>query len=63
MKDYYIQNNIGKAKYAVSFCDGIKTHEDRSPFYDIALFKNKIKLSAFIASLKKQQYKERVIQL
>ncbi len=58
MKNFYVQYNIGKCKYVVSFHDGIKTHKDGSKFYDIAIFKNKQKLNSFTNSLKKEGYKE-----
>lgn len=55
-KNFFIQQNVGNAKYVVSFHDGTKKQKDGSPFYDINIFKNKIKLEKFIASLKKQGY-------
>ena len=58
-KCYYIQNNIGKAKYTVNFHDGIKQHKDKSPFFDVKIFKNKEILDNFIAILKEQGYKEK----
>jgi len=42
-KYYYEQNNIGKAKYTVSYHDGIQTHKDGSNFYGMKIFKNKKK--------------------
>ena len=57
-KNYYIQYGIGKAKYCVSYHDGISTHKDGSPFYGIAIFKNKIKLAAYIRSLTSEGYRE-----
>ena len=59
MKTYYRQDNIGKAKYTVSYNDGIKTHSDGSPFFDIAIFKNKKQLHSFINDLISDGYKER----
>ena len=44
MKKYNIQYNIGKAKYVVNYHDGVKKHKDGSSFYDITIFKNKVKL-------------------
>ena len=41
-KLFYTQDNIGKAKYTVSYTDG-STHKDGSPFYGFAIFKNKKK--------------------
>ena len=58
MKTFYTQDNIGKAKYTVSFTDGSK-HKDGSDFFAIAIFKNKKKYKAFIDNLKKQGYYER----
>jgi hypothetical protein len=52
-KVYYEQPNVGKAKYTVNFHDGVKTHKDGSPFYDMRIFKNKTDLNNFIAKLKK----------
>lgn len=56
MKTFYRQNNIGKAKYTVSFHDGIQTHKDGSPFLGIATFKNKRKLNKFISGLQGEGY-------
>lgn len=50
---YTIQYNIGHAKYVVSYHDGVKKHADGSDFYDIALFKNKKKMEAFIKEINK----------
>jgi len=52
MKTFYTQYNIGKAKYVVSYHDGKSTHPDGSPFFDIAIFKNKKKLKTFTDNLK-----------
>lgn len=67
-KTYYEQHGIGKSKYTVSFHDGKKTHKggwgtDDSPFYDIAIFKNKKDLALFIKDLVKQGYQERMHNL
>ena len=56
MKTFYIQNNIGKAKYVVSYHDGVKTHWDGSRFFDVAIFKNKRKLETFVNGLRKIGY-------
>ena len=55
---YYEQHGIGKCKYTVSFHDGKKTYHDDSPFYDIAIFKNKKDLARFIKDLVKKGYQE-----
>lgn len=59
-KNYYTQDNVGKARYVVNFHDGKKTHNDGSPFYDIRTFSNKIQRDAFVKDLKSKGYKERV---
>lgn len=48
--------NIGRAKYVVSFHDGVKTHRDGSPFYDIAIFRNRKAMEEFLFSLRAQGY-------
>ena len=56
MKKYNIKYNIGNCKYCVSYHNGVKLHKDNSPFYDIALFKNKQKMNKFISSLIEQGF-------
>ncbi len=58
IKRFHTQNNIGKAKYTVSYHDGIKEHKDGSDFFDIAIFKNKKAFAAFQKELLKQGYKQ-----
>ncbi len=53
---YYEQHGIGKAKYTVSFHDGIQKHTDGSPFYGIKIFKNKKSLGDFIKELESKGY-------
>lgn len=48
--EYNIKYNIGKCKYVVSYYTGEK-HKDGSKFFDIAIFKNKIKMGLFIEEL------------
>jgi len=55
-KDYYEMDNVGHAKYTVSKHDGVSTHNDGSPFYDIAIFKNKKKRDDYIGGLRKDGY-------
>lgn len=55
-KLYYIQYNVGKAKYAVNFHDGIKKHKDGSAFYDIRIFHNKKDFKKFEQHLLKTGY-------
>jgi len=58
MKTFHTHNNIGKAKYVVSFHDGLKTHKDGSRFFDIAIFKNKKKLAKFLIKLHNDGYSQ-----
>lgn len=58
-REYYLQTNIGKSKYVVSYHDGVATHRDGSPFYGISIFKNKKKAEACMKELAKKGYKER----
>lgn len=58
-KTFYRQDNIGRAKYTISFHDGESTHKDGSPFYGIAIFRNKKKLQHFTRQLIESGYTER----
>ena len=51
MKNYYIQYNIGRCKYCVSFHDGVQTNRDGSPFYGIAIFSNKKNMKSFVRNV------------
>ena len=57
-KTYNIMFNVGKVKYLVNYHNGVNTHKDGSKFYDIACFKNKVKLNEFVKSLVLNGYKE-----
>lgn len=59
VKDYSVMYNIGKCRYVINYCDGVKTHADGSRFYDIAIFSNKRALNARIAELKRAGYTEK----
>jgi hypothetical protein len=56
MKKYNISFNVGTVKYVVNFHDGMKTHKDGSPFYDLATFRNKKKMSVFVQQLLAKGY-------
>ena len=56
-KNYYIQNNIGKAKYTISYFDGKTLNNDGSPFYGIKIFKNKVAFMRGIRDFEEQGYK------
>lgn len=58
-KTFYIQKNIGKTKYILNFHDGIQTHKDGSPFFDIKIFSNIRELNKKIKELKLLGYQER----
>ena len=57
-KEYYLQRNIGKAKYVVNFHDGVSTHKDGSAFYDIRIFRNNHDTELFMKELSNKGYKE-----
>jgi len=58
-KLFYIEKNIGKAKYILNYYDGIQTHKDGSPFWGMAIFSNIKKLNNRIKELRSLGYKER----
>jgi len=62
-KEYYLMCNVGTVKYMVNYHNGTKSHSDGSRFYDIATFRSKKKMYAFIRELKLQGYKERGISV
>ena len=55
-KRYYIQYNIGHAKYVVNSHDGKQKHSDGSDFFDIRIFKNKQKLKKYEKELQQKGY-------
>ncbi len=57
-KSYHITQNVGTAKYVVSYHDGQQIHPDGSRFYGIRICKNKKDLRSFIKELKRSGYKE-----
>ncbi len=58
MKKFKTQVNIGKAKYVISYHNGVSAHKDGSDFYDIAILNNKKDLKDFTNSLLKDGYSE-----
>lgn len=54
---YKSNPQVGKVKHSVSYHDGIKTHKDGSPFFDIKTFKNETDKRFFTASLHSQGYR------
>ena len=57
-KQFRTQNNIGRAKYTISFNDGIKTYSDGSTFFGIIIFSNKVKFNTKVKQLLKEGYVE-----
>jgi hypothetical protein len=55
---YYIQYNIGTAKYVVNHYNGADKNKDGSEFWQIAIFKNKKRMNGFIKELKNYGYRE-----
>ena len=56
MKRFYLQDNIGRAKYTVNFNDGKSKHKDGSDFFDIRIFKNKKDVARFVKDLQRDGY-------
>ena len=59
MKTYYMRENIGKCRYVISFHDGVKTHSDNSPFFDVHICSNKRSAQKFKRALKADGYIEK----
>jgi hypothetical protein len=55
-KTFYIQENVGKAKYVVNLHDGVKKHKDNSNFFDVVIFGSKQKCNDYCKNLIKQGY-------
>jgi len=58
-KNFHEMMNVGQAKYVVNFHDGIKTHADGSPFYDIRIFSNQKDKTRFVKDLEGDGYTRR----
>ena len=56
MKKFTVTQDVGLAKYVISYHDGEKKHPDGSAFYDIKISNNKRKLDRFTKQLKKDGY-------
>ena len=55
-KTYYQTDNVGSAKYTISYHDGKKKNKDGSDFFGIKIFKNKKERDSFINDLLKDGY-------
>jgi hypothetical protein len=58
-KIYDEMYGVGKSKYVVKFHDGEKKHKDGSPFFDIAIFKNKVEKDKFVKDLESKGYSKK----
>lgn len=57
-KSFIVNPQIGRAKYSISYYDGVSTHKDGSPFYGLKIFHNKRELEQAIERLKADGYIE-----
>ena len=57
MKTFYIQYNIGTAKYVVNHHNVKNLHFDGSKFYDVKIVKSSKALHNFMQSLVERGYK------
>ena len=55
---FNIMYGVGRSRHIVNYHDGVKTHSDGSPFFDIAIFSNQRKLNAFVSRLRRSGYGE-----
>lgn len=60
-KVFKVNPQIGKAKYSISYHDGVKKHKDGSDFFDIEIFKNKVDLEKAIKNYKSKGFIEESI--
>ena len=58
VKRFNTMTNVGRAKYIVSFHDGVQNHSDGSDFFGMKILKNKKKFNEFIRSLINDGYIE-----
>ncbi len=56
MKTFNEMENVGRVRYLVNYHDGVKTHGDGSPFFDIATFGNKRDKNKFVKGLLRAGY-------
>jgi hypothetical protein len=57
-KVFYIQYNVGRARYVVNYHNGIDAHKDGSPFFGIKIFNNKPLLNKCVTNLKAEGYEQ-----
>jgi len=56
MDKIYNETRMARGFHLVSFHDGVKTHHDGSPFFDVRLFKRERDAAKFARDLKKSGY-------
>lgn len=59
LKTFRVQERIGRARHVVSFHDGVKTHKDNSPFFDMQICSRKRDRQKFVKELTAAGYVER----
>jgi hypothetical protein len=57
-KQYRYYPQVGTSKHCVFYFDGIKKHQDGSPFFDLVILKNLKNLKKFIKLLAADGYIE-----
>jgi hypothetical protein len=57
-KRFSVQERVGRARHVVSFHDGVKTHADYSPFFDMQICGNKRARQKFVKELTAAGYVE-----
>lgn len=58
-KTFNVKSGIGKARHVVSFHDGVKTHKDGSPFFDVRVLRNKREVAKFVKDLSSKGFELR----
>lgn len=53
---YNEMQNVGECRYLVNYHDGVKTHPDGSPFFDVSIFSNKRVKDRFVRKLRAAGY-------
>ena len=56
-KNFKLTRSIGRAKYVISYHDGISKHKDGSPFYNVSIYSNKRDANRFCTVLESSGYK------
>lgn len=56
LKTFNMLENVGKVRHVVSFHDGVKTHQDNSPFFDVRTFGRKRDANKFARALETDGY-------